>query len=109
MLIADLHIHSRYSRACSPELNLANIAKWCQIKGINLVSTGDFTHPAWIEEIKRDLEEVGNGFLKLKLPPPPPPPPGRGGGGEGWVFLGAEGRFFFFPRGQNPRGVLIFF
>src|SRR3989338_5664982 len=66
MLIADLHIHSRYSRACSPELNLANIAKWCGIKGINLVSTGDFTHPAWIEEIKRDLEELGSGFLKLK-------------------------------------------
>lgn len=66
MLIADLHIHSRFSRACSKELTLANIAKWCRIKGINLVSTGDFTHPAWLEEIKRDLEELDSGFLKLK-------------------------------------------
>ncbi len=66
MLIADLHIHSRYARACSPQLTLPNIAKWCQIKGINLVSTGDFTHPAWIEEIKANLEELGNGFLRLK-------------------------------------------
>jgi len=66
MIIADLHIHSRYSRACSPELNLENIAKWCLIKGINLVSTGDFTHPAWYKEIEAKLSEDGTGFLVLK-------------------------------------------
>lgn len=66
MLIADLHIHSRYSRACSPELTLENIAKWCQIKGLNLVATGDFTHPVWFKDIKEKLEEIGNGFLKLR-------------------------------------------
>jgi len=66
MLIADLHIHSRYSRACSPELTLENIAKWSAIKGLNLVSTGDFTHPAWFKNIEEKLAEDGSGFLKLK-------------------------------------------
>jgi uncharacterized protein (TIGR00375 family) len=62
-MIADLHIHSKYSRACSPELT---IAKWCGIKGIDLISTGDFTHPAWFKEIEENLVEEGQGFLKLK-------------------------------------------
>ncbi|MBI5732007.1 MAG: DNA helicase UvrD [Candidatus Magasanikbacteria bacterium] len=66
MLIADLHIHSRYSRACSPELTLENIARWCGVKGIDLVATGDFTHPAWFREIEEKLAEDGSGFLKLK-------------------------------------------
>lgn len=66
MIIADLHIHSKYSRACSAQLNLENIAKWCQIKGLNLIATGDFTHPAWLAEIKNNLLEEGNGFLRLK-------------------------------------------
>jgi len=66
MLIADLHIHSKYSRACSAELTLENIAKWCQIKGLNLISTGDFTHPAWFKGIEEYLEEDDTGFLKLK-------------------------------------------
>lgn len=66
MLIADLHIHSRFSRACSPELTFKNIVQWCRIKGIDLVATGDFTHPAWFKEIVGELEEEGNGFLRLK-------------------------------------------
>ena len=66
MIIADLHIHSKYSRACSPQLTLANIAKWSLIKGINLVSTGDFTHPAWFQEIKANLSEDKTGLLFLK-------------------------------------------
>lgn len=66
MLIADLHLHSRFSRACSRDLTLANIDKWCRIKGVNLAATGDFTHPAWFKEIASELEEEGNGFLRLK-------------------------------------------
>ncbi|HPV70819.1 MAG TPA: endonuclease Q family protein [Candidatus Magasanikbacteria bacterium] len=66
MIIADLHIHSKYSRACSSQLNLENIAKWCQIKGLNLIATGDFTHPAWLMEIKKNLIEDGSGLLQLK-------------------------------------------
>ena len=65
-IIADLHIHSKYSRGCSRELALGNIASWCDRKGINLVGTGDFTHPAWFKEIKELLVEDEPGFYKLK-------------------------------------------
>lgn len=64
--ITDLHIHSKYSRGCSKELTLENIANWCQRKGIDLVSTGDFTHPAWFNEIKNLLIPAEAGFYKLK-------------------------------------------
>jgi len=66
MLIADLHIHSRYSRACSKELTPFNIDKWCRLKGVDLVATSDFTHPAWLRELKDSLEELGNGLLQFK-------------------------------------------
>jgi len=65
-IIADLHIHSKYSRACSKELTLPNIAKACEIKGIDLVSTGDFTHPAWFEHIKQELFESQSGIYNIK-------------------------------------------
>ncbi len=64
--IVDLHIHSRYSRACSNRLELPNIAQTCVEKGINIVSTGDFTHPLWFRDIQNLLEEDGSGLLKLK-------------------------------------------
>ena len=60
-LIADLHIHSKYSRACSTNLSFENLVKWARIKGLDLLGTGDFTHPVWLEEIKK-LESNGNGF-----------------------------------------------
>jgi uncharacterized protein (TIGR00375 family) len=55
--IADLHIHSRFSRACSTNLNFENLVKWAKIKGLNLLGTGDFTHPLWLNEIKEKLSE----------------------------------------------------
>jgi uncharacterized protein (TIGR00375 family) len=55
--IADLHIHSRFSRACSSNIALENLVKWAKIKGINLLGTGDFTHPIWIKEIEEKLKE----------------------------------------------------
>lgn len=64
--ICDLHPHSKYARACSKELTLENIDKWCQIKGINIVGTGDFCHPAWFKDIEEKLEEVHEGLYKLK-------------------------------------------
>ncbi len=64
--ILDLHIHSRYSRACSRELELPKIARACEIKGIDIVATGDFTHPAWFEHIKQHLQEHGAGIYGLK-------------------------------------------
>lgn len=65
-IIADLQIHSRFSRAVSPQMTLPNIAMWARRKGIGLVATGDWTHPMWFREIERDLEETGNGLLRLK-------------------------------------------
>ncbi len=60
-IIADLHIHSRFSRACSKSINFENLVKWAKIKGLNLLGTSDFTHPIWFEEIKNNLVEK-NGF-----------------------------------------------
>ena len=57
--IADLHIHSKYSRACSKDLTISNLVKWAKIKGLNLLGTGDFTHPIWFEEIKNLKEKKG--------------------------------------------------
>ena len=66
MFIADLHIHSKYSRACSKNLDLPNINAWCQLKGIDLVSTGDFTYPAWFRDLHKQLEETEIGIYSLK-------------------------------------------
>ncbi len=65
-IIADLHIHSRHSRATGRELNLKNLEKWALVKGADLLGTGDFTHPQWIQEIKDNLEEDGTGILRTK-------------------------------------------
>ncbi|MBU1077859.1 MAG: UvrD-helicase domain-containing protein [Spirochaetes bacterium] len=64
--IADLHIHSRFSRATSKENNIFTLYKYSKIKGINLLGTGDFTHPGWVKELEEYLEEDGNGLLDLK-------------------------------------------
>jgi len=65
--VLDLHIHSKYSRACSPQLTLKNIEQACRDKGIGIVATGDFTYPAWIKSIEEELEEIGSsGLYKLK-------------------------------------------
>jgi len=57
-VIADLHIHSRYSRATSTQITVKELAKWGRIKGLNLIGTGDFTHPEWLEELRASLQEV---------------------------------------------------
>jgi len=69
--VADLHIHSKFSRATSRETSLDNLAYWAKIKGISLLATGDFTHPEWLFLAKEKLEPRGNGFFRLKniLPP----------------------------------------
>lgn len=64
--IADLHIHSKYSRACSRDLILENIGTWCDRKGIDIVGTGDFTHPAWFKEIGDQLITDEPGLFRLK-------------------------------------------
>src|SRR3989344_9689650 len=64
--IADLHIHSKYSRAVSPKMNLEELDAWASDKGIQLMATGDFTHPRYFSEIKTKLEPAEQGFFKLK-------------------------------------------
>ncbi len=64
--IGDFHIHSKYSRAVSPQMNLENLDKWSKIKGINVLGTGDFTHPKWFSEIQDQLEPAEPGLFKLK-------------------------------------------
>jgi DNA helicase II / ATP-dependent DNA helicase PcrA len=65
--ILDLHIHSKYSRACSSQLTLANIDATCRIKGIDIIATGDFTYPQWFKNIEDELEEIGeSGLYRLK-------------------------------------------
>jgi uncharacterized protein (TIGR00375 family) len=56
--IIDLHIHSRYSRACSKDLTLENLDKACRVKGVDIIATGDFTYPQWFDDIKNNLEEI---------------------------------------------------
>lgn len=65
-MIADLHIHGKHSRACSKELTLENLEKWAKVKGVDLLGTGDFTHPGWIKHIKETLTEEDTGFLRSK-------------------------------------------
>jgi PHP family Zn ribbon phosphoesterase len=67
--IADLHTHSKHAGATSPELCLETLYQWALIKGIDVVSTGDFTHPAWIKELEEKLQPSGNGFYTLKQVP----------------------------------------
>ncbi|MCK4755939.1 MAG: DNA helicase UvrD [Candidatus Stahlbacteria bacterium] len=63
-MIADLHIHSRYSRATSKEMIIPKIAEYAKLKGIGMVGTGDFTHPEWLKELKRNLKDTGNGIYE---------------------------------------------
>ena len=62
--IADFHIHSKYSRATSRDMDVKHLAEWAKIKGITLMGTGDFTHHLWLEELKNNLEDCGNGLFK---------------------------------------------
>lgn len=63
---ADLHVHSKYSRATSRDLDLEHLAEWAGRKGIGVVGTGDFTHPAWAAELKSKLVPAEPGLFRLK-------------------------------------------
>lgn len=64
-IIADLQLHSKYSRAVSLHMDLDEIANWSKKKGIDLVATGDWTHPLWFREIKSKLKETSPGIYSL--------------------------------------------
>ena len=63
---ADLHIHSKFSRATSRDADLEHLALWARRKGITVVGTGDFTHPAWFEEIRAKLVPAEPGLFRLR-------------------------------------------
>jgi uncharacterized protein (TIGR00375 family) len=65
-IIADLHIHSRYSRATSSRLTPPCLERWARIKGIGLLGTGDCTHPVWLEELRGLLDDAEEGFYTIK-------------------------------------------
>ncbi len=72
-VIADLHIHSKYSRATSEKMDLKEIARFAHIKGLKLVGSGDFTHPRWFDELKKNLIELtGTGLYRLSDNPKGP-------------------------------------
>lgn len=64
--LADLHIHSKFSRATSRDMVLDILARWAKIKGIKLLATSDITHPEWLFLIREKLEPRGDGFFRLK-------------------------------------------
>lgn len=63
---ADLHIHSKYSRACSKDCDVQHLTWWARRKGITLVGTGDFTHPAWFQHLQEVLEPAEPGLFRLR-------------------------------------------
>jgi uncharacterized protein (TIGR00375 family) len=65
-LIADLHIHGRYSRGCSTDLTIGSLEKYARIKGVDLLGTGDFSQPDWRKHISETLTEDGTGLLRTK-------------------------------------------
>lgn len=67
--IADLHVHSHYAYATSKKMNLASLYEWAQIKGIDVIGTGDFTHPQWFQGLQTELIPDGSGFFRLKNTP----------------------------------------
>lgn len=65
-VISDLHLHSRFSRAVSPQMNISNMALWAKKKGISLLATADFTHPLWFRELQMNLVEKKEGIFGQK-------------------------------------------
>ena len=65
-VISDLHLHSRFSRAVSKDMNLPTMALWADKKGIGLLGTGDWTHPIWFREISTFLKEKNEGIYQLR-------------------------------------------
>jgi len=65
-IIADLHLHSKYSRATSGNSDLEGLGEWAHTKGIGLLGTADFTHPKWLGELKKKLKDEGEGIFSYK-------------------------------------------
>src|ERR1700691_1733387 len=64
--VADLHLHSKYSRAVSPQMTLTVMSSYARQKGIDILTAADFTHPVWFKEIQSLLEDAEEGLYRLK-------------------------------------------
>lgn len=62
-IVADFHLHSKYSRATSKNMSIEGLGEGAKVKGLQLLGTGDFTHPLWLKEIKEKTEEVSGSEL----------------------------------------------
>jgi uncharacterized protein (TIGR00375 family) len=91
-IFADLHLHSKYSRACSKNLDLENVDYFSSLKGLGLVITGDITHPSWFKETSSKLEEAEEGVYKLK-----------GSKSNVFFLLGGELSSIFSRKGEVKR------
>ena len=96
--IADFHVHSKYSRATSKEMDVENLARWAPIKGINLMGTGDFTHPNYFAELRLRLKQVEEGLYRLKK-----------GDSPTRFILTAETSHIYSQNGKSHRIHLIIF
>ncbi|MDE2883705.1 MAG: endonuclease Q family protein [Chloroflexota bacterium] len=98
---ADLHLHSPYARGTSPALSLQTLAAWADIKGVDLLACGDFTHPAWLAELKRSLRPVDDDLFELATPPEPQDVRGRGRPAR--FVLGTEVSCVYTQDGRGRR------
>lgn len=92
MFIADLHIHSKYSRATSKDMEVLSLYKWAKVKGIKVLGTGDFTHPYYLNDLKTHLEPAANGLFRL-----------RGEGENVYFMLTAEVNNIFPAKGKERK------
>lgn len=97
-IIADFHIHSKYSRATSKDMEVGTLGRYAEMKGIQLLGTGDFTHPQYFSELQAALEPLGNGLFKLKGKPSPVR-----------FILTAETSHIFSVKGKTKRVHVILF
>jgi uncharacterized protein (TIGR00375 family) len=96
-IIADFHIHSKYSRATSKDMDLEHLDKWAKIKGINVLGTGDFTHPEWFSNLRKNLITAEQGLYKLKS------------GGETRFILTAEISCIYSKKGKVRKIHIVVF
>jgi len=109
--IGDFHIHSKYARATSKDMNLENLDVWAKKKGITVISAADFTHPAWFKELREKLEPAEQGLYKLKNRDTRAPTPKNSRNGESGTrfILTTEISCVYTKGGRGRRVHLILF
>jgi uncharacterized protein (TIGR00375 family) len=108
--IADLHIHSKFSRATSRDMTFDTLAYWSKVKGVSLLATSDFTHPEWFFLTREKLEPRGDGFFRLKNPRRPDWEPFRNvalGPDDVAFILSTEISFIYSKKGRVRKVHLI--